>query len=187
MPFFTSPREKRLWIWALVVFATILSTLFIGQPLAKLFASQDRRAVFFVLGMILVGATIAIHAFKTKASKYEIGLWLGIVAVYFMFFLRLGLSERSHLIEYSVLAIFIHKAIEERMGKGKGIVRPALLAFLMTFLLGVVDESLQLLIPQRVFDPADILFNGMAAATAIGARLILSWARKRWGKDPVDP
>ncbi len=41
MPLFTSSREKHLWIWAFSVFAAIFSTLFIGQPLARLLANQN--------------------------------------------------------------------------------------------------------------------------------------------------
>ncbi len=58
MPIFTSSREKRLWFWVLVVLVAIFSTLFIGQPLIQLFSNQDIQAVFFVLGMVLVAATI---------------------------------------------------------------------------------------------------------------------------------
>ena len=178
MPLFTSPREKQLWTWALVVFGTICSTLFFGQPLAKLFGNQNVQGIIFVLGMVLVGSAILVHALKRKPSKIEIGLLLGISAVYLMFFLRLGLPERSHLIEYSVLAIIIHKAVTERFGQEEKILKAAFLALILTFLLGVLDESMQLFLPHRVFDPVDILFNGFAAAAAIGANVVLTWVRR---------
>ena len=171
-----------MWFLVFLVVATIYSTLFIGQPLAKLFSSQDVQAAIFLLGMLLVGSTIAVYAFKARSSKIEIVVLLGIVAVYLMFFLRLGLSERSHLIEYSVLAIFIHKAIDERADQGKKIPVPALWAFVLTLLIGVFDECLQMVIPHRVFDPVDILFNGMAAVMAIGSGQIVKGLRKRLSK-----
>jgi hypothetical protein len=181
MPLFTSSREKRLWSWAFVVFAAIFSTLFLGQPLAELFNSQDVRAVIFLIVMFFVGATILVHAIKTKPTKTELTIVLGIVAVYTMLVLRLGMPERSHLMEYSVLAIFIHKAILERKNQGKQIHMPALIAFMVTFVLGVMDECIQIFLPNRIFDPADILFNSMAAAMAIGFSMFLLWARK-WKK-----
>ena len=182
MGLFTSSREKHLWIWSFAVLTTIFSTLFIGQPLARLFGNQDVRAVVFVLVMILVGATIIIHALKTKPGKVEITLLLGIVAVYIMFFLRLGMPERSHLMEYSVLAIFIHKAIIERVNQGKQIRWPALLSFFLAFLIGVVDECIQIILPERVFDTDDIIFNAMAVAMAIGSCVVLAWVSKRMGR-----
>jgi VanZ family protein len=96
-----------------------------------------------------------------------------------MFFLRLGIPERSHLIEYSVLAIFIHKAFAERVSQGNKIAMPALLSFAVTFLIGVLDECIQLFLPNRVFDALDILFNGIAVTLAIGSNVFLVWVRKR--------
>lgn len=177
MQIFNSKREKRLWLWALVVLLAIFSTLFAGRPLADLFANQDAQAVIFLLGMLLVGSAMLIHALKTKPDKFEVAVWVGITAVYIMFILRLGLPERSHLIEYSVLAILIHKALKERINS-EGIMKPALLALIITFLIGVLDECLQLFIPDRHFDPTDIVFNGIAVSMAIGSSAIISWIRK---------
>ncbi|NNK76749.1 MAG: VanZ family protein [Maribacter sp.] len=179
MTLFTSKREKKLWLWAFVVFLGIFATLFFGQPLADLFSSQDLRAIIFVLVMILVGITILVHALKTKPSRNELTLWIGLLAVYTMFILRLGMAERTHLMEYSVLAIFIHSAFMERVDQGKQIRFPALTALVSTFLIGVLDECIQIFLPNRYFDPEDIIFNCMAATMAIGSSMILNWARMR--------
>jgi VanZ family protein len=57
--------------------------------------------------------------------------------------------------------------------------RIALLALLISFLIGVFDECVQIFIPRRVFDMADFLFNGLAAVIAIGASLLWQWIRKK--------
>ncbi|MFD2561466.1 VanZ family protein [Aquimarina rubra] len=179
MPFFTSKKEKHLWIWVLAVFAAIFSTLFIGQPLAAIFGNQDVQALIFGSVMILVGITIVVHAFRTKANKIEITVLIGVVAVYSMLFLRLGLPERSHLMEYSVLAIFIHNAINERVKQGKKVFIPALLAIMIAFMVGVFDECIQIFLPNRVFDPMDIVFNGFAIVMAIGFSVLIKWVRRQ--------
>ena len=186
MPLFTSRREKHIWFWTCLVIATIFSTLFIGQPFATELADQNVQAFFFVLGMILVGSAMVIHGLRSQPGKAEIAILLGIVAIYTMFFLRLGISERSHLIEYSVLAIFIHQAFLERTSQGVQISMPALIAWVVTFMIGIIDECIQIFLPNRVFDPIDILFNGMAVTIAIGSNLVLTWARKRFGKTQAD-
>jgi len=178
MPLFTSKREKTLWIWALIVLVTIISTLFLGQPFARELRDQNIQAVIFVLGMLLIGVAIIFHAIRTKPGRFEIALIFGIAAVYLMFFFRLGAPERSHLIEYSALSILIHSAFIERINQGKTIRMPALLAVLLSFLIGVLDESIQLLIPSRVFDTQDIVFNGLAVSMAIGSRILFIWIRK---------
>ena len=179
---FTSSREKRLWLWTGVVIIVIYSTLFIGQPLLELLSSQDLRAAFFLLGMFLVGVAILLHGWRAKPDKFQIALITGLLAVYVMFFLRLGMPERSHLIEYSVLAIFVHQALIERLDDEKGVWITEQMATVLAFLVGVLDESVQLFIPDRVFDPVDILFNGMVITMAIGSALLLQWIRKRTSK-----
>ena len=174
---FTSSREKRFWIYAGMVLVLIFSGLFVGQPLSRLLQNQDIQAVIFVLGMLLVGAAILTHSIKNKSPISELATLFGIAAVYMMFFLRLGLPERSHLIEYSVLTIFIHKALIERLGKDRFVVT-GLLAFTISFCIGILDECIQLFLPERVFDPTDILFNGIAVSMAVGSNVIFSWIRK---------
>jgi len=177
MPLFTSSREKQLWIYAFLVFIAIYSTLFIGQPLIEQFTNQGLQTIIFLFVMILIGVTIILHSLKAKPSKIKITIFLGIIAVYIMFFLRLGLAERTHLIEYSVLAIFIHKAITERFGSGNKIYKAALFSFAIAFFIGVFDESLQIVLPNRVFDFIDILFNGIAVVMALGLSIFLTWFR----------
>ena len=176
---FNTDKEKRRWVWVLLVWMAIFSTLFIGRPLIELFRNQDIQAVIFVLGMFLVGVTILLYALRTKPGKIEITVLLGFVAVYTMLILRLGLPERSHLIEYSVLAIFVHRAFEERFRAEGGTTKPVLYAFVFTALIGVLDEGLQYFLPDRVFDTNDIIFNSFAILTALGTVWLLNWIRNR--------
>ena len=53
------------------------------------------------------------------------------------------------------------------------------LTVLLTGLVGAVDEVIQLFLPNRVFDPVDMVFNVLAAALAVAARAVLGWARRR--------
>ena len=103
---------------------------------------------------------------------------LGVAAVYLMVFARMGIPERSHLFEYSVLAVFIYEALLERANQGRRVPVPALLAFLATSLFGVFDECIQAILPSRVFELQDILFNVLAAVMAVLASVALGWARR---------
>ena len=183
MSIFRTLREKRLWFYALLVLLAILSTLAFGRPLQEMLRDQNVQTVFFLIGMILTGATIITHGLKTQPSKTEITIWIGIAAVYIMFIFRLGAPERSHLIEYSVLSIFVHEALTERWGQKKGDAVPALLAFLTVSIIGVLDESVQMFLPSRVFDPTDMLFNSLAALMAIGGSMILKYARNKFRRN----
>lgn len=179
MPILRFTKEKQYWFWAILVYITILSTLFIGQPLANELRDQNVQAIFFVLGMVLVATAVIIHGFLTKPSNIEYAILFGIIAVYVMFFFRLGAPERSHLIEYSVLTILLHKAFMERFKQENKIFKPAFFSLFVGIAMGALDESIQLLIPHRYFDPQDIVFNCLAVTMAIGASLILTWIRNK--------
>ncbi|REJ79061.1 MAG: VanZ family protein [Acidobacteria bacterium] len=175
--FFKSVRERRLWIWTLLVLAAILSTLGLGSVLASIRVPQSVAAVFFVLGMLLVAVTVLTQGLRTRPGGFEVGIAIGISAVYLMFFLRLTIPERSHLIEFGVLSVFIYEALKERKGSGGRVPLPFLLAIVIASLVGVIDESAQIFIPDRVFDPVDILFNFLASTMAVSSVALLNWAR----------
>ena len=179
MPLFSSDRERRLWAWTLAAIAAIYSTLFLASTLASLLGNHTFSTLGFLAGLIVVGVTILTHGLKTRPRGLEIGVALGIAVVYFLFFLRLTMPERSHIIEYSVVAAFTYEALTERASHGRFVPVPAILAILATSLIGVIDECIQLVIPNRVFDLQDMLFNFLAALMAVGAIVILRWAR-RW-------
>ncbi|CAH1000844.1 hypothetical protein LEM8419_01913 [Neolewinella maritima] len=181
-PPFVSIREKRLWGWTTAVVIAIFATLFIGRPLASQLREQNVQAIFFGSGLLLVTAAVLAHGLTAKPGRVELSILLGIIAVYVMLIFRLGAPERSHLIEYSVLAIFLHKALLERSSQRKLPLQPALLASVLACFVGLLDEGLQLVVPNRVFDPQDIIFNGLAVLLAITASLVLGWARRRYGR-----
>ena len=110
----------------------------------------------------------------------EIAVALGVTAAYLLVFLRMaGPEERSHMIEYGVVGVFIFEALAERASQGRRVPALPLLAVLATAALGLLDECIQVFLPSRVFDPQDILFNLLAGTMAVGASVALAWAR-RW-------
>ena len=178
---FSSNRERRLWLWALAVTVAIFLSIWLAPSLADIV--RDRAVVdgAFVLGLLLVGATVVLLAARVRPGGIEIGVGIGIAVVYVMVVTRSSIepAERTHLIEYGVLAAFIYEALTERSEHGRHVPAPALLAFLITTMIGVLDELLQALIPGRVFDPVDILFNATAAAVAITGMALIRWAARR--------
>ena len=180
MSIFSSSRERRLWIWTLIVVVVLYSTLGVTPKVAASLLSRNLNAALFVVGMMLVAATIVSRGLKIRLSGANLGIVLGVAAAYILVFVRFTTTEeRSHLIEYGVVAAFIHEALEERARQGRPVPFYPVLAVLATALIGVVDELMQGFIPNRVFDPQDIFFNTMAAALAVTAITALAWAQRR--------
>ncbi len=133
--------------------------------------------------MVLTGVAIVVQGLRSRPGSAEIAVALGVATVYFMVFVRMGMvEERTHLIEYGIVALLIHGALTERAMRRPHVPSPAVLAVALTGILGVLDELIQALLPTRVFDLRDILFNVLAALMAVVAIKALRWARKRAGK-----
>lgn len=186
MSFFSSKRERRLWLALAIVLAGIYATL--GQTPAIVAAlgtdiieSAEANLVFALLILLVV---IPIFLIDKRLARHEIAIGIGILAVYLLTWLRLGSwEERTHLFEYALVAALVHEALLERRDNGRRVPAPALLALLISLLLGLLDEAVQYLLPNRVFDPVDVAFNSLAATIITGSRWIVrrvrAWVESR--------
>lgn len=183
MPDFTSSRERRLWVWALAVVAAIYSTADLARLLADTLRESgllELTTHMFSAGMFLVGVMILVQGLREGSRGVEVGFALGVAAIAIIGFARgIAAAERSHLIEYTVLALIVHEALLERRDQGRRVPLPALLAIAGTTLAGVVDECIQYFVPSRTFDWFDILGDLVASVVAVGSSASLRWFR-RW-------
>lgn len=178
MSLFTSARERRLWYWAGVACAVIYASIWLAGSLAGFLRDRGWISNAIWLVLLLVGLAVLINGIRSRASGFEVVIWIGLFAVYLMVMLRMTLpEERSHLIEYSILALLIFEAMRERASHRPKIKYTALWAIGITSGIGILDESIQLLVPSRVFDPIDIFFNFLASVLAIGGSVVLQWVR----------
>lgn len=174
---FTSTRERHLWICTAVVLVAIFSTLGLARTWATALGDRGLDVSLFLAGCFLILASIVIHGLKLVRNATGIGIVLGIAAVYLLVFMRMSSPiERSHLIEYGVVAMFIYESLKERTRNGHPVPVAGLITVLVTGLIGVVDECVQLLLPSRTFDYQDMLFNTLAAIMAVISCAALRWA-----------
>ena len=160
----------------------IYSTLGLARTLAAEQGDMGLGAGLFLVCCLLVVATALTQGLRVRPGGVEIAVALGVIAAYLLVFVRMSIpTERSHLIEYGVVALFVHEALTERASHGRRVLAPALLAVLATSLIGVIDEGIQRFLPGRVYDPLDMLFNVLAAGMAVAASSALRWARLRNG------
>ena len=181
MSLFTSKRERRLWLWTVVVMAAIYSSLGLAGRLAETLRERDLLDASFAFGFVLVLATIFGSGMKRKPGWREIWVGIGVTAVYGLLLLRVWLSpqERTHLIEYGVVAVLIYHALIERRRNGRNVPVPAFLAVVLTVLLGWIDEGIQAILPNRVYDIRDVLFNALAGLMSVLASMALRWAKRK--------
>ena len=176
---FTSARERRLWALTLAVVVAIYATLGLARTLSDELRNRDLLDNTFFFAFVVLVAAVVIRALRLRRGGSELFVMLVTAIVYLMMFLRMASpEERTHLLEYGVVALLIYEALTERASHGSPVPRPALVAIAVTCVIGAIDELIQLAIPSRVFDPVDIGFNALAALVAVGATLALARVRR---------
>ncbi len=179
MSWFTSDRERRLWFWALAVVVAIYSTLGLAGTLAEALRERNQLDdVFFACFLVVVAAILGSGLLR-RPGRLEIWVELGVFAVYATVVLRMATdpAHRTHLFEYGLVAVLIYQALAERRRGGGRVRAPAALALGLTVLLGWLDEGIQWILPNRVYDIVDVGFNALAGFMAIAASLVLARAR----------
>ena len=176
-PFFTSARERRLWVWALALVAAIYSTLGLAGTLAVQLREHRLATVAFFLLMALTVAAIVGSGLKRRPGARDVWVALGVAAVLGMTALRMGVTpeERTHLMEYSVVAVLIYQALCERAENGRRVPAPAVLALVATVAVGWLDEGVQAALPNRVYDNLDVFRNTVAAVVGIVTSVAIGW------------
>ena len=184
MSFFSSTRERRLWSALVVVLAAIYATLAHVPAIAAMLRERNAlTAAMFVVSLWAL-VLISILFVRKRPGRAEIAVGIGILIVYLTAWIRIGIgtpAERTHLFEYSLVAALVHEALLERRENGRRVPAPALLALVIAIGLGWLDEGIQSLLPNRVYDNIDVLFNALAATIIISARSILAFVG-RWVK-----
>lgn len=180
-PLFTSRRERRLWLWALAVVVAIYSTLGLAGALAEELREHNLLPAAVLVLMLATVAAIVGSGLRRRPGHREIWVALGVTAVYAMAVVRMGgtMEERTHLFEYGIVAVLIYQALSERAQNGRPVRAPAVLALAATVGLGWVDEGLQALIPNRVYDNFDVVRNATAAMIGIAGSVAVGWVNER--------
>jgi len=177
---FSSNRERYFWIGSLVVVVSIYSTLGLTGKLSRELRNHDLLGVAFAGGFLLIIVAIIGSGIAKRKKWQTVWAALGVGAVYGMVMTRMfiSLEERTHLIEYGIVAVLIYRALDERIRNGRRLPRPAILAIAITAILGWIDEAIQALLPNRVYDIRDVGFNALAGLMAIVAIWIVQRVRQ---------
>ena len=69
MSFFTSRRERNLWLWILLIVVTIYATLGLMPSLSGYLRDQGLLTVAFVSGMLLIGTAILTRGLKVRPKR----------------------------------------------------------------------------------------------------------------------
>jgi len=170
---FQSLKPKNIFPYRQISKLTVFISLFI-----IISATFMRQLMEFVKGyigetgfIILVGLVLGIPAlvflvFAIGKSKNLIKLIIIILSLIIGLTLSWQIEisqERIHLLEYAVLGWFLGRDLIHKNKRAKGVI----LACVFSVIVGILDEIFQKILPYRVFDLRDILFNGLGGIWGI--------------------
>ena len=177
MPRFRSLRERRLWIAFVAAVVVLLAALYPLQFVLD--ALRARNLLRFAIGGVFLSAAI-LAAVALARRRAPLRAWL-VLTLFVTVYAGLALAmevpqERLHLVEYGALALLGRAALAESVavralsGRVSSVDVWTLGA---ATAIGWLDEAIQGILPNRIYDLRDVAFNALAAALALGSAAVL--------------
>lgn len=200
-------RERLYWTLGAIVVLGTWATLQWARSAAEWLRERD-LITETMWGIFAVAAgAVLLFVVRRRPHRLELAVLAAFGVLYLLAILPLmGRPEEAlHFVQYGLVGGLFYAALVERRaqwaagGAAGGAAgreaaagaeaRPrtwlawpgaaALAAFLMTGAAGWIDEGIQHLLPERVYDLRDVGFNAAAGALAIAAIACRRWARER--------
>lgn len=157
-------KKKGLWPFILSYILLIYLTLPLMRPLLNyLYSIFGRERLILVANMLLFTTAFLVTAGYTVKKK---GGWK---VIYLVGIFGVGITmaslieipeERVHFLEYGILGWLVYKA-------GKDWDWPVLLSLLFCTAVGLVDELIQGILPNRYWDIRDVGFNAIGGLMGV--------------------
>jgi VanZ family protein len=181
MTLFTSSRERLLWLWAGAVVLAIYSTLGMARVVVEGLRERNLLRLGVAAVIVVLALVLAVRLMRRQPGRREVTAALGAALLYAVVFVLVERAEeRLHIVEYGAVGALVYLALEERRRNG----RPApgaswLLAVLAATALGWLDEGIQEILPNRVYDLRDVALNALGGLLAVATIVLLGRARSR--------
>ena len=177
MPGFRSVREHRLWVAVAVAVTLLLAALY---PLQFALDSLRARNLlrWTIAALFVASAVPVIYSVARRRAPFRAWLVLAATgAVYLALALAMEVpQERLHLVEYGALALLVRAAVAESVAVRA--LRDRVTSVDVWTLgavtaVGWLDEAVQGILPNRIYDLRDVAFNALAAGLALTAAAAL--------------
>ena len=163
-------KARKLW-WSVVllylvfIYATLGYAPALWDALNEIMGGRG-LALVYAAGISVILA-ILVYAIFFKKEKSPAKYLLLLIYFYIFFILnRLATfpAEKIHLLEYGMLSVLLYNALKVDMDRYD--VRLYIWGSAICFLAGLVDEVIQLVLPDRFFDWKDVFINAASGITA---------------------
>ena len=159
----------RAWGLGLVYVAIVYSTLGLFPTVWRRLRELTDGAIEH-LGTVVAVASIAslLWVIGRRTGRRSWVPYAGLAAIaiaygYLLYALSRFPAERLHLLEYGLMSYLILRALQLDMRPRRAYV----LSLVLTTLVGIGDETVQWMLPQRFFELEDILLNAVSAGLGL--------------------
>lgn len=190
-----STKEQHKWfrnksfLWSLIAcYVTLIySTLYIMRPVID-YMKEVLKNYFQPSVIILFFILLSSILFYIISNRERYGLsqflWFSFISCLYglvIYILELP-EEQMHFIEYGVLGALIYAALSHDINS-KSIY---FISAIIVFVFGAIDEAIQWLLPNRVFDIRDLIMNGSAGILSLLLIAMVINKRKDVLKDNIE-
>lgn len=176
------------WVLLALATVTILTTLTLARKMVRFFYRTDNVWVLkysTVALLCAVGCCVLYYLiFKSKVRDPKTYLYLVLIAaVYGLILFKLSRfpAERLHLLEYGIVGLLAHRAVKH-YSKEPGC---TILATLITLNIGLLDELVQGILPNRYYDTKDVMVNAAAGILGVLIATVVKSTRSRESEPDV--
>jgi len=164
-------KISQKWRWGIVAIYTLAMYIFLPYgPKFWLYVLRQWGDSINYLGwffILVLGTYFLLHLIFQRNEKdpflYLAFFLISLTCVAILKYMCSTGPERMHPLMYGVLCCLIFWAFKNEAGKS----RVYSYTLLLAFLIGMIDEMIQGLLPMRVFDIKDILMNWLSAVMAV--------------------
>ncbi len=166
-----STKEHHKWfrsksfVWSLIAcYVTLIySTLYIMRPILNFLKMTLKGYLNLSVGvMFLAILSLVLAHIISNRERYSLSQYLWFSFICCLYGLALCIvdvpEEKIHFIEYGVLSALIYLALTHDINNRS----IYFLSSLIVFVFGAIDEVIQWVLPNRIFDIRDIVLNGTA-------------------------
>ena len=156
-------KSEKIRDWGIVLFYVLfiyISLPFMPGLWGELSRYTGNFANYFAAIILGIFGLFIIFYLISKQKDIRNFVWLATLAsAYTIGLSRLELSiERVHFLEYGLLSLFVFRALKHNI-RDKSIY---LWSGIIVFCLGFLDEGIQYVLPNRVYETKDVIVNGVA-------------------------